>query len=146
MLELAQKLIYGLTAFLKLKIGLYRKELLPDYDFDSLKDLWPYNPPYCVSDTFSRKEEADIDLSICIPAFNAEKTIITLLEQIERQKQTTRLKFLSSMMALRIRLVNLSGDLLREEKTTICIIRETLAYPPPEIKLLTIPRVVILLL
>ena len=39
-----------------------------------------------MSDTFSRKEEADIDLSICIPAFNAEKSILTLLRQIERQK------------------------------------------------------------
>lgn len=84
----------GLVAFLKLKTGLYRKVPLPDYDFDSLKALWPYKPPYCVSNAFSRKEEADIDLSICIPAFNAEKTILTLLEQIERQKTNYKIEVL----------------------------------------------------
>ena len=94
MLKSAQKLIHGQASFLKLKIGLYRKETLPDYDFDSLGVLWPYKPIHCVSDIFSRKSETDIDLSICIPAFNVEKSILTLLEQIERQKTSFKFEVL----------------------------------------------------
>ena len=94
MLKSAQKLIHGQASFLKLKIGLYRKETLPDYDFDSLGVLWPYKPTHCVSDIFSRKSETDIDLSICIPAFNVEKRILTLLEHIERQKTSFKFEVL----------------------------------------------------
>ena len=90
MLKSAQKLIHGQASFLKLKTGLCRKETLPDYDFDSLGVLWTYKPTHCVRDLFSRKSETDIDFSICIPAFNVEKSILTLLEQIE--KQNTKFK------------------------------------------------------
>ena len=84
----ALRLGAGLLSYLKLTTGLYKKDTLPDYSFDSLLEKWPYNDPHCVSDSFSQNtlRDKEVDLSICIPAFNVEKTILTLLEQIERQK------------------------------------------------------------
>ena len=88
------KLGKALLSFLKLKTGSYRKEPLPSYSFSNLTALWPYNPTHCVSDSFCRKKEVNIDLSVCIPAFNAEKTILTLLQQIEGQKTSFRIEVL----------------------------------------------------
>jgi|GEM_PF-6574782 len=92
--SLARKFVKGQSSFLRLKTRLYRKELLPDYSFSDLTAKWPYNPTHCVSDSFSRKKEMNIELSICIPAFNAEKTIITLLQQLERQKTHFKIEVL----------------------------------------------------
>lgn len=92
--SLGHKLIKGLLLFLKLKTGIYIKASLPVYSFSALTDKWTYNPPHCVSDSFSRKKKADTDLSICIPAFNVEKTILTLLEQIEMQKTSFKMEVL----------------------------------------------------
>ena len=94
LLYLAHKLIRGQISFLKLKTGLYRKEPLPDFDFVALTAKWPYAPPHCVRDTFSRKNETGIDLSICIPAFNAENTIIKLLKQIDSQRTSFKVEVL----------------------------------------------------
>lgn len=91
MLDLARKFIRGQSSFLKLETGIYKNVPLPSFSFSDLTARWPYNPPHCVSDSFSRKKEGDFDLSICIPAFNAEKSIFILLQQIENQK--TNFKF-----------------------------------------------------
>ena len=84
----AHRLGAGLLSYLKLTTGLYKKDTIPDYSFDSLLEKWPYNDPHCVSDSYSQNtlRDKEVDLSICIPAFNAEKSILTLLRQIERQK------------------------------------------------------------
>lgn len=94
MLNSARKYIHGQTSFLKLKTGLYRVEPLPEYDFAALTTQWPYRSPHCVSNLYSRKNKTNIDLSICIPAFNAEMTILTLLEQIERQRANFKVEIL----------------------------------------------------
>lgn len=93
-LYLAHKYIRGQISFLILKTGIYRKEPLPDFDFASLTAQWPYENPHCVRDTFSRKGETGIDLSICIPAFNAENTIIKLLKQIDSQRTSFKVEVL----------------------------------------------------
>lgn len=67
---------------------------LPDFDFASLTAQWPYVNPHCVRDTISRKNERGIDLSICIPAFNAENTIIKLLKQIDSQRTSFKVEVL----------------------------------------------------
>lgn len=85
-----------LLSFFKLKTGFFIKETLPDFCFDSLLEKWNYSNPHCVSNTFSRNPlpDKELDLSICIPAFNAEKTIITLLQQIENQKTSFKFEVL----------------------------------------------------
>lgn len=92
----AHRLGAGLLSYLKLTTGFYKKDILPDYSFDSLLEKWPYNDPHCVSDSFSQNtlRDKEVDLSICIPAFNAEKSILTLLRQIERQKTSFKFEVL----------------------------------------------------
>lgn len=87
---------YGLFSFLKLTAGFFKKDTLPDFCFDSLSEKWHYCDPHCVSDSFSRNTlpEKDIDLSICIPAYNVEKTIIRLLKQIDNQRTSFKVEVL----------------------------------------------------
>ena len=92
----ALRLGAGLLSYLKLTTGLYKKDTLPDYSFDSLLEKWPYNDPHCVSDSFSQNtlRDKEVDLSICIPAFNAENTIIKLLKQIDSQRTSFKVEVL----------------------------------------------------
>ena len=78
----------GKLYLLRIKTGLYSKEKLPEYDFDILTDKWTFVDPQVLWESASITAGADNDmmLSICIPMYNVEKSIITLLEQIEKQK------------------------------------------------------------
>lgn len=73
-------------AFLQLKTGFYRRETLPEYDLNYLLTRWPYRDPECVREGSTRAYTNDLDLSICIPMFNVEDSILRLLKQIEKQE------------------------------------------------------------
>lgn len=74
--------------YIKISAGLYAKEDLPEYDFNLLLEKWPYRDPCCVLDPTTKGQmiSKEVDLSLCIPMYNVENSVITLLEQIESQK------------------------------------------------------------
>lgn len=70
----------------RLKTGLYHKSALPEYDFSYLQEKWPYVKPDCVRDDFHRAGADGVDLTICVPMYNAETYIEDLLRAIDRQE------------------------------------------------------------
>ena len=80
--------LFGKLCLLKLKTKLYSKENLPQYDFNKLIDKWSFVDPNCLLEPVLTPKNVDesVLLSICIPMYNVEKSIIILLHQIEKQK------------------------------------------------------------
>ena len=70
---------------IRVKIGLYHKEKLPEYNFSILQEKWPYRDPQCIKEKITHNDES-VDLSICIPMYNVQSYIIKLLKQIDNQK------------------------------------------------------------
>ena len=70
----------------RLKTGMYTKRRLPEYDFGCLQKHWPYVDPECVRDDYHRPTADGVDLSICVPMYNAASFIENLLKVIDRQK------------------------------------------------------------
>lgn len=57
---------------------------LPAYDFGILLEKWPRKSVQCIGE-FHREQNANVDLSICIPMYNAQEYIGVLLQQIDGQ-------------------------------------------------------------
>ncbi len=88
----AKKWLVGKRYLIKLRTGLYSREKLPEYDFRVLTNKWDFADPHSLLESESTSIGIDNDmlLSICIPMYNVEKSIVVLLQQIEEQKTDYR--------------------------------------------------------
>lgn len=84
----AKRYFRGKLYQIKIRTGLYSKEELPTYDFNLLTEKWKYVDPHSLLDSSESilNKVYDVVLSVCIPMYNVETSIITLLQQIEKQK------------------------------------------------------------
>ncbi len=80
------KKTWGFINYTRLKIGFYKRETLPKFNFDSLTEKWTYAKPRCLIEGCQCSAHSEVDLSICIPMYNVEQYIYRLLLQIERQE------------------------------------------------------------
>lgn len=73
--------------FFRIRKGLYIRKKLPEFDYNSLLQKWPYKDPCCIKKDSNAKSKTSgiIDLSIIIPMYNVESCVLTLLEQIDKQ-------------------------------------------------------------
>ena len=70
---------------LLLQSGVYKKKAIPGYDFTILTEKWARRESICVGDHFIRGNKPAIDVSFCVPMYNVEDCIETLLSEIACQ-------------------------------------------------------------